>query len=346
MPVSRPTTTPWSGMILTFRSPQKSSTSRCPARRTGPARGLAWTTAVPAVAPRLRAQPGGAASKVVARPWHPIRSTRSGAEVSALAARERNGCCQSGRQDLNLRPPGPQPGALPDCATPRGAFVCRAGDGNRTRPKSLEGSCATTTLRPPAVSRPRDLGRPGAAPPSGHVPSSSARPGGGQGPGPVVDAAVERHDRAAERAAHAATPAAPRASANSCIVPEPLQRHAAGRARGSRPPGTCSATRSRSGRSPRRPRRRRADAQRGGQLARQRLHRRPRRARCAPSPASRGAGETVTLTIVPPRRPRIAPSTAACVIVSVPSTFSRCTAAPALGARCPRRGRSTGRRRC
>ena len=27
---------------------------------------------------------------------------------------------QSGRQDLNLRPPGPQPGALPDCATPRG----------------------------------------------------------------------------------------------------------------------------------------------------------------------------------------------------------------------------------
>ena len=26
---------------------------------------------------------------------------------------------RSGRQDLNLRPPGPQPGALPDCATPR-----------------------------------------------------------------------------------------------------------------------------------------------------------------------------------------------------------------------------------
>ena len=29
---------------------------------------------------------------------------------------------KSGRQDLNLRPPGPQPGALPDCATPRGAW--------------------------------------------------------------------------------------------------------------------------------------------------------------------------------------------------------------------------------
>jgi hypothetical protein len=80
---------------------------------------------------------------------------------------------ESGRQDLNLRPPGPQPGALPDCATPRGRPMItgaawaisavlaaprreeaeslrsgRAGDGNRTRPRSLEGSCATTTLRP------------------------------------------------------------------------------------------------------------------------------------------------------------------------------------------------------
>src|SRR3954469_19846147 len=26
---------------------------------------------------------------------------------------------ESGREDLNLRPPGPQPGALPGCATPR-----------------------------------------------------------------------------------------------------------------------------------------------------------------------------------------------------------------------------------
>ena len=57
------------------------------------------------------------------------------------------GTFQSGRQDLNLRPPGPQPGALPDCATPRGE---QAGDGNRTRPRSLEGFCATTTLRPQA----------------------------------------------------------------------------------------------------------------------------------------------------------------------------------------------------
>jgi hypothetical protein len=34
----------------------------------------------------------------------------------------------SGRQDLNLRPPGPQPGALPDCATPRGrGMIARRG---------------------------------------------------------------------------------------------------------------------------------------------------------------------------------------------------------------------------
>jgi hypothetical protein len=32
----------------------------------------------------------------------------------------------SGRQDLNLRPPGPQPGALPDCATPRDISILRA----------------------------------------------------------------------------------------------------------------------------------------------------------------------------------------------------------------------------
>src|SRR4029077_4661067 len=79
----------------------------------------------------------------------------------------------SGRQDLNLRPPGPQPGALPDCATPRG---WQAGDGNRTRPRSLEGFCATTTLRPRAE-------RPSYRRSStGTSPCSSTSPGGGQGP--------------------------------------------------------------------------------------------------------------------------------------------------------------------
>ncbi len=40
------------------------------------------------------------------------------------------GLSKSGRQDLNLRPPGPQPGALPDCATPRGAAHSRRAAGS------------------------------------------------------------------------------------------------------------------------------------------------------------------------------------------------------------------------
>src|SRR3954454_12474375 len=48
-------------------------------------------------------------------------------------------CEKSGRQDLNLRPPGPQPGALPDCATPRG----------RTQVTRL-GSCGEPAMVDPA----------------------------------------------------------------------------------------------------------------------------------------------------------------------------------------------------
>src|SRR3954462_1941262 len=40
-----------------------------------------------------------------------------------------SGLSISGRQDLNLRPLGPQPSALPDCATPRWAFILRIGEG-------------------------------------------------------------------------------------------------------------------------------------------------------------------------------------------------------------------------
>ena len=42
------------------------------------------------------------------------------AASNSSASRFSGAFLQSGRQDLNLRPPGPQPGALPDCATPRG----------------------------------------------------------------------------------------------------------------------------------------------------------------------------------------------------------------------------------
>jgi hypothetical protein len=105
----------------------------------------------------------------------------------------------SGRQDSNLRPPGPQPGALPDCATPRGR---QAGDRNRTGSKSLEGFCATKTLRPqglPILQPPWGAARPPAPDPApsprlrllrpayrrsstGTSPSSPTSPGGGQGP--------------------------------------------------------------------------------------------------------------------------------------------------------------------
>ena len=34
----------------------------------------------------------------------------------------------SGREDLNLRPFGPEPNALPDCATPRGWNMCETGN--------------------------------------------------------------------------------------------------------------------------------------------------------------------------------------------------------------------------
>ena len=50
--------------------------------------------------------------------WTPRPNRPSGSESQKLPI-----CStflRSGRQDLNLRPPGPQPGALPDCATPRG----------------------------------------------------------------------------------------------------------------------------------------------------------------------------------------------------------------------------------
>jgi hypothetical protein len=50
----------------------------------------------------------------------------------------------SGRQDSNLRPPGPKPGALPACATPR--TICRLNGVTPTgfEPVTycLEGSCS------------------------------------------------------------------------------------------------------------------------------------------------------------------------------------------------------------
>ncbi len=53
---------------------------------------------------------------------------------------------RSGREDLNLRPPGPQPGALPGCATPRETEAYRIIRGSRRRPGA--GSAPRRTPRP------------------------------------------------------------------------------------------------------------------------------------------------------------------------------------------------------
>src|SRR6185369_3984975 len=67
----------------------------------------------------------------------------------------------SGREDLNLRPPGPEPGALPGCATPRLSrlsslaassggkpqLIKRAAD-LPTAPRALRSPAATSACRP------------------------------------------------------------------------------------------------------------------------------------------------------------------------------------------------------
>src|SRR5215218_8634052 len=135
-------------------------------------------------------------SRSTARSWEALRqagATPTGRHTCPLSCPQepQTLLAESGRQDLNLRPPGPQPGALPDCATPRGRpestrvrrrvertsvrgrtvrprarrarrrtlcavlaercqtdeLVQRAGDENRTRALSLEGSRAAVTPR-------------------------------------------------------------------------------------------------------------------------------------------------------------------------------------------------------
>ena len=66
----------------------------------------------------------------------------------SCAARTKVPICsffESGRQDLNLRPPGPQPGALPDCATPRGASVAMIPASHRARPATFRNRKASTS---------------------------------------------------------------------------------------------------------------------------------------------------------------------------------------------------------
>src|SRR4051794_16701414 len=59
---------------------------------------------------------------------------------------------RSGRQDLNLRPPGPQPGALPDCATPRGyelrTCAAKRATGLEPAPRAWKAPVQPLTPRP------------------------------------------------------------------------------------------------------------------------------------------------------------------------------------------------------
>ena len=108
--------------------------------------------------------------------------------------RHMQGLFESGRQDLNLRPPGPQPGALPDCATPRG----RAKRATGIEP-ALEAWKASVQpqhfARTPAGRIPRGRGGgcgPGAIPCRGH---DAARR--------LINADPERRRRAARAPARA-----------------------------------------------------------------------------------------------------------------------------------------------
>jgi hypothetical protein len=101
---------------------------------------------------------------------------------------------ESGRQDLNLRPPGPQPGALPDCATPRGrwafygeaeALPLTGRSGRRElNPLSKLGRLLCNQNTSPACSvftLPAALGHYRRSS-TGTSPASSVSPGGGHGP--------------------------------------------------------------------------------------------------------------------------------------------------------------------
>ena len=101
-------------------------------------RGSVVTSSLTAAARRVRSRPARVCGSCVVRPenglWRLPRYNAVRAPFPAQGAGDlllpeppgvpvRTPGPESGRQDLNLRPPGPQPGALPDCATPR--YVAR-----------------------------------------------------------------------------------------------------------------------------------------------------------------------------------------------------------------------------
>ena len=65
----------------------------------------------------------------------------------------------SGREDSNLRPPGPKPGALPGCATPRrrSRYMEAADTATACKPPP-ENACVSVAGRPPASDGPHGVG--------------------------------------------------------------------------------------------------------------------------------------------------------------------------------------------
>ena len=248
---------------------------------------------------------------------------------------------------MNLRPPGPQPGALPDCATPRESSL-------RERATGIEPALEAwkASVQPQHFARKRDQGylrsRGGrcwrAALLGGDL-AARRRSSGRRRPRaePVVGAPSRVTTEPLS-----ARPSGPASSAtsqpNSSIVPQALQRDAA---RGA-PPHDLGVLAQRLGvEAPDAPRRRRAMPRSAHSAASSRVSA-STAARAAPVCAIAGmpwCGETVTLTTVPPsgaerrRRPRRGSS---CRCRRRSAAARRASPWP----RSPRRARSTGRRRC
>ncbi len=114
------------------------------------------------------------------------------------------GFLRSGRQDLNLRPPGPQPGALPDCATPRDRLILRPTSERATGvepvPRAWKAPVQPLTPRPrvwPDGSRASSSGDRSACF-RRHL-AVASDPRWRPRPEPVIEGAVERDHRAAQR---------------------------------------------------------------------------------------------------------------------------------------------------
>jgi hypothetical protein len=88
-------------------------------------------------------------------PRDPIPRAKSWPPRDAPSPSQHPPAFLSGRQDLNLRPPGPQPGALPDCATPRGGSILRVS----RRRTAVRGRCEHTFVTQATSNTARACGR-------------------------------------------------------------------------------------------------------------------------------------------------------------------------------------------